>query len=69
MKKIVMAAVLALSACMHTNAVLLDPSRSYRPVDPYDVVIYLTSATSPTSTRPSRSYTRGATMTGPTRAT
>ena len=41
MKKIVMAAVLALSACMHTNAVLLDPSRSYRPVDPYDVVIYL----------------------------
>ena len=41
MKKIVMAAVLPLSACMHTNAVLLDPSRSYRPVDPYDVVIYL----------------------------
>ena len=41
MKKIVRAAVLALSACMHTNAVLLDPSRSYRPVDPYDVVIYL----------------------------
>ena len=38
MKKIVMAAVLALSACMHTNAVLLDPSRSYRPVDLYDVV-------------------------------
>ena len=31
-KKVVMAAVLALSACMHTNAVLLDPSRSYRPV-------------------------------------
>ena len=38
MKKVVMAVVLALSACMHTNAVLLDPSRSYRPAAPYDVV-------------------------------
>ena len=42
MKKILMVvAVMALSACMHTSAVLLDPSMSYRPVDPYDVVIYL----------------------------
>ncbi len=42
MKKIVMGvAVLALSACMHTNSVRLDPSASYAPVNPHDVVIYL----------------------------
>ena len=42
MSKLVMSvAVLALSACMHTNAVRLDPRVSYAPVDPYDVVVYL----------------------------
>ena len=42
MKKIMVGVTaLALSGCMHTNAIRLDPSIQYRPVDPYEVVVYL----------------------------
>ena len=39
--------LVAISACVHTNAVMLDPSLYFAPVDPYDVVIYLEASDVP----------------------